>query len=202
VNDLPNKPYNFLYPNLLQKEVKDERRRGAELKIQSAIGFRHVIDLLSSEQKLIVGHNCFLGTTVIPSFMKRLLQLFSITKMVSFHYADIAHVYSKFLGPLPLTAEEFVSSINKYFPHIVDTKILLNANYVLQQRMKKSSTSLSSAFARLCPHIALGSESKGLAFLQPVEVEVQVDDMRFTCNSALKSISWSCFILFDCNKLP
>ncbi|XP_059443804.1 poly(A)-specific ribonuclease PARN isoform X3 [Corylus avellana] len=137
--------------DLLMKEVKDEHRRGAEMKIQSAIGFRQVIDLLSSEQKLIVGHNCFL---------------------------DIAHVYSKFLGPLPLTGEEFVSSINKYFPHIVDTKLLLNANYVLQQRMNKSSTSLSSAFARLCSQIAFGSESKGLAFLQPVQVEVQVDDIR------------------------
>lgn len=122
--------------------------------------------------------------------------------MVSFHDTDIAHVYSKFFGPLPLTAEEFVSSVNKYFPHIVDTKILLNANYVLQQRMKKSSTSLSSAFTRLCPQIALGSESKGLALLQPVQVEVQVDDMRFFCHSALNSITWSCFILFDCNKLP
>jgi poly(A)-specific ribonuclease len=182
--------------------VKDERRRGAEMKIQSAIGFRHVIDLLSSEQKLIVGHNCFLGTTVIPSFMKRLLLLFSIAKMVSFHYTDIAHVYSKFLGPLPLTAEEFVSSINKYFPHIVDTKLLLNANYVLQQRMNKSSTSLSSAFARLCSQIAFGSESKGLAFLQPVQVEVQVNDMRFTFHFALKIISRLCFILFDFNNLP
>lgn len=31
------------------------------MKIEGAIGFRHVLDLLSSENKLIVGHNCFLG---------------------------------------------------------------------------------------------------------------------------------------------
>nr|XP_023873984.1 poly(A)-specific ribonuclease PARN-like isoform X2 [Quercus suber] len=136
---------------MLMKEVKDENRRVAEMKIQAAIGFRHVIDLLSAEKKLIVGHNCFL---------------------------DIAHVYSKFVGPLPLAAEEFVSSVNKYFPHIVDTKILLNANHVLQQRMKKSSTSLSSAFALLCPQIAVSSKSTGLTFQQCVQVEVQVDDMR------------------------
>ncbi|KAM4092166.1 hypothetical protein ACB094_06G017100 [Castanea mollissima] len=48
---------------LLLKEVKDENRRVAEMKIQAAIGFRHVIDLLSSEQKLIVGHNCFLANS-------------------------------------------------------------------------------------------------------------------------------------------
>ncbi|XP_057975352.1 poly(A)-specific ribonuclease PARN [Malania oleifera] len=138
----------------LMKDVKDELRKEAEKKIKAAAGFRHVIDLLSSEQKLIVGHNCFL---------------------------DIAHIYSKFLGPLPLTAEEFVSSVHKYFPSIIDTKILLNANSVLQHLMKKSGTSLSKAFALLCPQIASSSESSGLAFKPCIKVEVQVDDMR-SCN--------------------
>lgn len=137
--------------DLLMKEVKDVCHQGAEMKIQAAIGFRHVIDLLSSERKLIVGHNCFL---------------------------DIAHVYSKFFGPLPSTAEEFVSSVNKYFPYIVDTKILLNGNFVLRQRMKKCSTSLSSAFVSLCPLIALGTDKLGPAFSQSVKVDVQVDDTR------------------------
>ncbi|BBH04389.1 Polynucleotidyl transferase, ribonuclease H-like superfamily protein, partial [Prunus dulcis] len=135
----------------LVKEVKDEHCRQAEVKVQAAVGFRHVIDLLSSEQKLIVGHNCFL---------------------------DIAHIYSKFVGPLPSTAEEFVSSVNKCFPNVVDTKMLLNANNVLQQPMKKSQTSLSSAFAMLCPQIALGKKSTDLAFQSCVKVEVQVDDLR------------------------
>ncbi|KAL0723071.1 hypothetical protein Bca4012_037670 [Brassica carinata] len=36
----------------LMKEAKDERKRVAERKIQSAIGFRQVIDLLSSEKRL------------------------------------------------------------------------------------------------------------------------------------------------------
>ncbi|KAJ7960940.1 poly(A)-specific ribonuclease PARN [Quillaja saponaria] len=136
---------------LLMKEVKDEQHKGAEMKIQAAIGFRHVIDLLSSEKKLIVGHNCFL---------------------------DFAHVYSKFIGSLPLTAEVFVSSINNYFPHIIDTKMLLNANYVLQQRMRKSSTSLSSAFVLLCPQIAINSRSTHPASDSCVKVEVQVNDLR------------------------
>lgn len=56
----------------LQKEVKNDHRRQAETKIQAAVGFRHVIDLLSSEKKLIVGHNCFLGTNISPSFIKKL----------------------------------------------------------------------------------------------------------------------------------
>ncbi|XWS11365.1 hypothetical protein CRYUN_Cryun38cG0077900 [Craigia yunnanensis] len=135
----------------LVEEVKKEHHRMAEMKINAAVGFRHVIDLLSSENKLIVGHNCIL---------------------------DIAHIHSKFLGPLPLTAEEFVSCINKYFPNIIDTKILLNADYTLQGRMKKSSTSLSSAFSLLCPEIAHGFKSKVLSSQPCVKVEVHVDDMR------------------------
>ncbi|XP_059662390.1 poly(A)-specific ribonuclease PARN [Cornus florida] len=137
--------------DLLMREVKDGLRKEAEMKVKAAVGFRHVIDLLSSEQKLIVGHNCFL---------------------------DIAHIYSKFLGPLPLTTEEFVSSVHKYFPYIIDTKILLNANNALQHMMKKKSTSLSKAFAMLCPQIASGVGSSGLAFKPCVKVEVQVDDLR------------------------
>jgi poly(A)-specific ribonuclease len=46
----------------------DDYRRQAEMKIKAAIGFRHVIDLLSSEKKLIVGHNCFLGMTIGCAF--------------------------------------------------------------------------------------------------------------------------------------
>lgn len=35
----------------------------ATRKIKAAAGFRHVLDLLAAEKKLIVGHNCFLGTS-------------------------------------------------------------------------------------------------------------------------------------------
>ncbi|XP_010462450.1 PREDICTED: poly(A)-specific ribonuclease PARN-like [Camelina sativa] len=135
----------------LMKEAKDERKRVGERKIQSAIGFRQVIDLLASEKKLIVGHNCFL---------------------------DIAHVYSKFVGPLPSTAEKFVASINSHFPYIVDTKILLNVNPMLHQRMKKSSTSLSSAFSSLCPQIEFSSRSSDSHLQQRVKIDVEVDNFR------------------------
>lgn len=32
-----------------------------EKRVESAVGFRHVVDLLASDGKLIVGHNCLLG---------------------------------------------------------------------------------------------------------------------------------------------
>ncbi|XP_012461853.2 poly(A)-specific ribonuclease PARN isoform X2 [Gossypium raimondii] len=133
------------------EEVKNDHQRSAEMKINAAVGFRYVIDLLSSENKLIVGHNCIL---------------------------DIAHVHSKFLAPLPSTAEEFVSCVNKYFPSIIDTKILLNADYTLQRKMKRSSTSLSSAFSLLCPEIAHGFTRNVLSYEPCVKVEVHVDEMR------------------------
>lgn len=93
--------------------------------------------------------------------------------------ADLAHVYSKFVGPLPLTAEEFVSAVQTYFPHIIDTKVLLNLDDVLSSIMKKGSTSLSKAFGLLCAPIAPSVTSSGLADKQRVKVEVQVDDQRF-----------------------
>ncbi|KAH1197185.1 Poly(A)-specific ribonuclease PARN [Glycine max] len=138
------------------KKVKEENHRAEEMKIQAAVGFRHVIDLLSSEQKLIVGYNCFL---------------------------DIAHVYSKFIGPLPGTPEEFVASVSKCFPHIVDTKILLSTNLMFQEKMKRSRKSLASAFTSFCPQIAAGSRSTDLGSLSHVKVNVEVDDSR--------SCSWS-----------
>ncbi|KAI3810208.1 hypothetical protein L1987_19818 [Smallanthus sonchifolius] len=136
---------------LLMNEVKESHFKEAEMKIEAAIGFRHVIDLLSSEQKLIVGHNCFL---------------------------DVAHICRKFVGPLPSNLEEYVPLVQKNFPFIIDTKILLNASNILQLKMKKSSTSLAKAFAILCPHIASGVDSFGSAHNNSVAVEVQVDDMR------------------------
>ncbi|KAH6764441.1 Polynucleotidyl transferase [Perilla frutescens var. frutescens] len=139
---------------LLKREVKACQRKTAELSIQAAIGFRHVIDLLSSERKLIVGHNCFL---------------------------DIAHVYSKFIGPLPSTAEEFASAVRTYFPNIIDTKVLLNSDYTLLRIMKKGSTSLSKAFGLLCLlPVTLTSISTGVADKLRMKVEVQVDEQRFS----------------------
>ncbi|KAG6420854.1 hypothetical protein SASPL_117396 [Salvia splendens] len=140
--------------DVLKGEVKACQRKAAEISIKSAIGFRHVIDLLSSERKLIVGHNCFL---------------------------DLAHVYSKFIGPLPSTAEEFVSAVQTYFPSIVDTKVLLNSDDVLSHIMNKSSTSLSNAFNLLClPPVAPTGTNNGSADIPRVKVDVQVDDQRFS----------------------
>ncbi|EPS70287.1 hypothetical protein M569_04472 [Genlisea aurea] len=131
--------------DLLMREVKALQREKHELKVKAAIGFRHVIDLLSSEKKLIVGHNCFL---------------------------DWAHVYRKFFGPLPPTVEEFASELQAYFPHIIDTKVMLNSDDALLHTVGRAGTSLSKAFSRLC------SPASGRINGLLVKVEVQVDDRR------------------------
>ncbi|KAL2332840.1 hypothetical protein Fmac_014053 [Flemingia macrophylla] len=133
------------------KKVKEENHKEAEMKVQVAVGFHRDIDLLSSEQKLIVGHNCFL---------------------------DLANVYNKFIGPLPATPEEFAVSVNKCFPHIIGTKILLNTNSMLQNRMKRSRKSLAFAFTSFCPQIATGSRNNDLVSLSHVKVDIEVGDSR------------------------
>jgi hypothetical protein len=39
---------------------------------------------------------------------------------------DIAQVYSKFIGPLPLSMKEFALDVNRIFPHIADTRHLMS----------------------------------------------------------------------------
>lgn len=140
--------------DLLMREIKDSRGKAAVMRIKAAVGFRHVIDLLSTERKLIVGHNCFL---------------------------DMAHIYNKFVGPLPPAVEEYVSEVQKHFPYIVDTKVLLNSDSSFLHLVKKGSTSLSKAFSLLCPQIASSSISSLVLADKPrIKVEVHVDNKRFS----------------------
>ncbi|OAY75352.1 Poly(A)-specific ribonuclease PARN [Ananas comosus] len=139
----------------LLKEVQEDATRSTVSRVRSAVGFRHVIDLLASEQKLIVGHNCLL---------------------------DIAHIYNKFIGPLPSSMAEFVLAVHDIFPYVVDTKHLLNSSQGIQYFMKKKSKSLSSAFSLLCP--AVSSPSKNFGTSSHVKVEVESDEAGSSCFSS------------------
>lgn len=118
-------------------------------------------------------HICLNIASNLTSFMKLLFLTFD---------ADLAHVYSKFIGPLPNTTEDFVSGLQAYFPHIIDTKVLLNSNNELLRITRRGSTSLSKVFSLLCPPIACRSTSNILAD-KCVKVEVQVEDQRFDFQS-------------------
>ncbi|CAN6248983.1 unnamed protein product [Urochloa humidicola] len=137
---------------LLMKDVREDLLKNREARVKSAIGIRHVIDLLSSERKLIVGHSCFL---------------------------DIAQVYSKFVGPLPSSIKEFASSIHKIFPHIADTRHLMSVNQAVKKLMKQKSKSLSSAFSLLCP--SSHSYAEKPSSLCPVRIEVGGDKTTSSC---------------------
>ncbi|KAG6469344.1 hypothetical protein ZIOFF_074058 [Zingiber officinale] len=124
---------------VLMKDVLEDLRKNAEKRIKSSVGFRHVVDLLASTGKLIVGHNCLL---------------------------DLAHIYNKFFGPLPSSLTEFVQAVHEKFPHIVDTKHLLNSNQTIQHLMKKNSKSLSSAFSLLCPNVSSNFQTTSKSYLR------------------------------------
>ncbi|XP_042449683.1 poly(A)-specific ribonuclease PARN-like isoform X4 [Zingiber officinale] len=132
---------------VLMKDVLEDLRKNAEKRIKSSVGFRHVVDLLASTGKLIVGHNCLL---------------------------DLAHIYNKFFGPLPSSLTEFVQAVHEKFPHIVDTKHLLNSNQTIQHLMKKNSKSLSSAFSLLCPNVSSNFQTTSKSYLR---FEVQTDEI-------------------------
>ncbi|TVU14110.1 hypothetical protein EJB05_37556, partial [Eragrostis curvula] len=132
---------------LLMKDVHEDLLRSREARVKSAIGIRHVIDLLSSERKLIVGHSCFL---------------------------DIAQVYSKFIGPLPSSMKEFALGIHKIFPHIADTRHLMSVSLAVQNLMRQKSKSLSSVFSLLCPASYTSPEKSSI--LRPVRIEVEGDE--------------------------
>ncbi|KAG6509580.1 poly(A)-specific ribonuclease PARN-like [Zingiber officinale] len=142
---------------LLMKDVLEDLRKNAEKRIKSSVGFRHVVDLLASAGKLIVGHNCLL---------------------------DLAHIYNKFFGPLPSSLTEFVQAVHEKFPHIVDTKHLLNSNQTIQSLMKKNRKSLSSAFSLLCPNVSSNFQTTSKSYLR---FEVQTDEISSSCfNSGAK----------------
>jgi len=87
----------------MQKDVQEDLLKNREERVKSAIGIRHVIDLLSSERKLIVGHSCFLGSSlmcvqilpIINISHIRLSQLSSQTFFLNFdqHLNNIFFIY-------------------------------------------------------------------------------------------------------------
>nr|CAB3487323.1 unnamed protein product [Digitaria exilis] len=145
---------------MLMKDVQEDLLKNREARVKSAIGIRHVIDLLSSERKLIVGHSCFL---------------------------DIAQVYSKFIGPLPSSIKEFSLSIHKIFPHVADTRHLMSVSQAVQKLMKQKSKSLSSAFSLLCP--ASHSYVEKPSSLSPVRIEVEEDETAYGLLASFQVLS-------------
>jgi len=73
------------------------------------VGFRAVIDAVSKRQIPVVGHNTLL---------------------------DLAHIYAKFIGPMPDDIATFKSRFHEAFPTVYDTKQLAQTIPSLQVRPK------------------------------------------------------------------
>jgi hypothetical protein len=67
---------------------------------EDALGFTRVIDLMADLKKPLITHNGIM---------------------------DLMFLYDKFYRTLPETQGEFKSAINSLFPHIYDTKHMINA---------------------------------------------------------------------------
>lgn len=66
---------------------------------EDALGFTRIIDFLAEQKKPIISHNGIM---------------------------DLMFLYDKFYKPLPDNVNEFKAGINSLFPHIYDTKHMIN----------------------------------------------------------------------------
>ncbi|KAL0483252.1 poly(A)-specific ribonuclease [Acrasis kona] len=90
----------------IAEENKDQEVHNV---VQSQIGFRRIIKLLTQLRVPIIGHNMLL---------------------------DIVHVYHKFIAPLPDTLDEFCDQLMKTFPGgIIDTKHMARTDKLITQKL-------------------------------------------------------------------
>ncbi|KAI9305754.1 ribonuclease H-like domain-containing protein [Cunninghamella echinulata] len=80
-----------------QKKRFKERERSFRNDLETAIGFRRVIDLISESKKPLIGHNMLL---------------------------DMCHIIGQFIQELPDTREEFINLAHQLFPIMIDTKYI------------------------------------------------------------------------------
>ena len=90
-------------------------------KLDQQIGARYIFDAICEARKPVVGHNCYL---------------------------DLAHIFQKFLGPLPDHVDKFTRIVHEHFPLVLDTKLLLSSDSVLYNAVA-GRTSLGDAYHAL-----------------------------------------------------
>ncbi|WJX76047.1 poly(A)-specific ribonuclease [Trifolium repens] len=96
-------------------------------------GFREVIDLISASQKPVISHNCINDCTLI---------------------------HSKFIAPLPSEVDDFVSSVFKFFPRVLDVSYLMKKSGTM-----KKVANIRNALSYVNTH-----------FFAPVDMEIPDQD--------------------------
>ncbi|XP_052241794.1 poly(A)-specific ribonuclease PARN-like isoform X2 [Dreissena polymorpha] len=79
------------------KQIEANRQKQDLDEIDDAVGFTHVIKMISQSGKLVVGHNMLL---------------------------DIAHTIHQFMYPLPTEYQDFKAMCRCVFPRLIDTKLM------------------------------------------------------------------------------
>ncbi|GAU29619.1 hypothetical protein TSUD_164690 [Trifolium subterraneum] len=96
-------------------------------------GFREVIDLISASQKPVISHNCINDCTLI---------------------------HSKFIAPLPSEVDDFVSSLCKFFPNVLDVSYMMKKSGTM-----KKVANIRNALSYVNTH-----------FFAPVDMEIPDQD--------------------------
>jgi DNA polymerase III epsilon subunit-like protein len=107
----------------VEAAVHERARVVNELQLNSAVGFRHVMDLLASTHKPVVGHNMLL---------------------------DMMQVEAHFHRDLPPELSKFKTSLHHRFPTLVDTKHLLAAAPQSLARHFTLGSRLDMVFKTVC----------------------------------------------------
>lgn len=80
--------------------------------------------------------------------------------IMSFLYADFTFIHSKFVAPLPLSMDEFVSSLQSVFPHIIDVNQMMKEINPLK-KVKNISTAMSYLKNRFSAAVDMEIRSQG-----------------------------------------
>ncbi|XP_051143779.1 poly(A)-specific ribonuclease PARN-like [Andrographis paniculata] len=104
-----------------KNQLEKEIKDMEEEKRRLVHGFREVIDLISTSQKPVIVHNSL---------------------------ADFTFIHSKFLAPLPMTIDEFMSSLLSEFPQVIDVNHLMEEVGMLEKmsNMQSATALLDSRF--------------------------------------------------------
>jgi len=80
--------------------------------IEEKVGFQAVMDVISTSQKPIIGHNCLM---------------------------DVAHMMGKFVSDLPEDVEQFRQAFHAAFPMLIDTKHMFSENNKLRGLVSRNA---------------------------------------------------------------
>ncbi|KAI3337072.1 CAF1-domain-containing protein [Xylariaceae sp. AK1471] len=122
------------------KVQTSQLQRKNKLSVNRCIGIRYVFDALAGEEfsskihpdwiargtKEQLHGNDVSGFSQIPCMLHAEIFLRCRSPIIVGHHLfhDLAFIYRTFFGPLPGTVDEFLSTIHKLFPRLIDTKYM------------------------------------------------------------------------------